>query len=111
MENYDEEEIDQIMGDLEDLGVFEWVGMDESGERILKPNMEKMKVYLPDMYQQILNDLDAELTHLFELGYVDIEFDDVTGEPLYKISPQGKEEMKKNGLFLDMEEGYDEGIN
>lgn len=107
MENDYEDEIDQIIGELEDIGVFEWVGMDETGDRILKPNMELMKIHMPDMYQQILEDLDAELHHLFNLGYVDVQF----GEdgPLYAISEKGKELMKENGIFLDIDEEYNEG--
>jgi hypothetical protein len=108
MENDYEDEIDKLIGDLEDIGVFEWVGMDETGERILKPNMELMKIHAPDMYQQILEDLDAELYNLFQLGYVDVEFDE-SGEPLYAINEKGREVMKENGLILDMDEEYNEG--
>lgn len=107
MENDYEDEIDQMIGELEDIGVFEWVGMDETGDRILKPNMELMKIHMPDMYQQILEDLDKELHHLFDLGYVEVAFDE--NGPLYAISDKGREILKENGLILDMEEEYDEG--
>jgi hypothetical protein len=107
MENDYEDEIDQMIGELEDIGVFEWVGMDETGDRILKPNMELMKIHLPDMYTQILEDLDSELHHLFDLGYVDVAFDE--NGPLYAINEKGREMLKESGLILDMEGDYDEG--
>mgnify|MGYP003352048883 FL=1 len=49
--------IEGMINDLEDQGVFEWVGMAEDGDRILAPNLERMKQVVPDMYNMMIGEM------------------------------------------------------
>ena len=64
LSDYEKAQIDEMINDLEDQGIFEWVGMDETGDRVLAPNMEKMKELFPEMYDMMMEDMSESLQHL-----------------------------------------------
>lgn len=102
-----EEEMEEaVMNYLEEVGAMEWVGMSPDGDRILKPNLEKLKEYAPEIYEAMLEDLNKELLHLYELGLVELEYDENL-EPTFQISDEGLEVMSKHGFEL-VEEDEDE---
>lgn len=102
--DYDKAMLESMVGELEDQGVFEWVGMDESGDRILKPNMEKMLEVAPDMYMMMLGEVSEMLRHLYELGLVEVEYNEDL-EPGFRISNEGRAYLRENGIEIgDIEE-------
>lgn len=95
MDNYDE--IEQFMHYLEDEGVLEWVGMSTEGERTFVFNFEKMSDIFPELYSAMMEELDNELLHLYELGFVTIEYNtDLT--PQFRITDAGKKYLEENGM-------------
>lgn len=96
---YEKAMIEGMIGDLEDQGVFEWVGMDESGDRILAPNMERMKEVLPDMYDMIMQEMSETLQHLYSLGLVEVEYNENL-EPGFRISNAGRAYMREHGFEI-----------
>jgi hypothetical protein len=101
-EGYDE--VEQFMNYLEEEGVLEWVGMAEDGDRTFVFNLEKMEEIFPDLYYAMIEELDNELLHLYELGFVSIEYDtDLT--PKFKITDAGKKYLEDNGMILP--EGFE----
>jgi len=99
LSDYEKAQLDEIISDLENHGVFEWVGMDETGDRVLAPNMEKMKELFPDMYDMMMSDMSESLHHLYSLGMVEIEYTEEL-EPLFIISDDGKEYLRTQGFEL-----------
>lgn len=89
-------EEEEFIAYLEDAGALEWVGMDKNGERILKPNMEILHQVYPEMYYDLLDDLNDTLLALYEKGLVDIEYDEDL-ETRFTLSPEAIEFLEENG--------------
>ena len=102
--NYDE--IEQFMHYLEDSGVLEWVGMTEDGERTFVFNFEKMQLIFPELYYAMMEELNNELLHLYELGLISIEYDKNL-QAKFKITDQGKKYLEENGIPFPEE--FDDG--
>jgi len=101
-DNYDE--IEQFMHYLEDEGVLEWVGMAEDGDRTFVFNFEKLSEIFPELYYAMIEELDNELLHLYELGFVSMEYSpDLV--PKFKITELGKKYLEDNGMPLP--EGFE----
>lgn len=94
----DEEE--EFIGYLEDAGALEWVGMDKDGERILKPNMEILREVYPEMYYDMLEDLNETLMTLYEKGLVQIQYDENL-EPRFQLSDEAIDFLEENGYATD----------
>jgi hypothetical protein len=92
------------MAELEDRGVFEWVGMDADGDRVLKPNLDKMIEEAPELYDMIMQDLDSSLKNLHDMGLVDIGIDPETGEETFSVSDEGLEILRELGFDFEREE-------
>jgi hypothetical protein len=104
MSDYEKAMLEGMVGELEDQGVFEWVGMDESGDRILKPNMEKMLEVAPEMYVMMLGEVSEMLEHLYKLGLVEVEYSEDL-EPGFRISNEGRAYLRAHGIEIgDTEE-------
>jgi len=82
---------------LEDQGILEWVGMDDSGERTFVFNFAKMFQFMPELYYAIMQDIDESLMHLYQQGFVEIEYDEHL-VPSFKISDAGKKYLEENGI-------------
>ena len=91
---------EEFIGYLEDAGALEWVGMDKDGERILKPNMEILAEVYPEMYYDLLEDLNNTLMGLYEKGLVDIDYDEDL-EARFKLSPEAMEFLEENGYGME----------
>ena len=91
---------EEFIGYLEDAGALEWVGMDKDGERILKPNMEVLAEVYPEMYYDLLEDLNNTLMGLYEKGLVDIDYDEDL-EARFKLSPEALEFLEENGYGME----------
>ena len=100
MENYDE--LEEFMNYLEEDGVLEWVGMDESGERTFIFNFEKLYDVFPELYEAMIQELDKELMHLYQLGFVEIEYDQNLNAR-FKITDDGRQYLMDNGIPIPEE--------
>lgn len=92
-----EEELNDFFIYLEEEGILEWVGMDENGERTFVFNFIKMLEILPALYYAMLEDLNQELLHLYELGYVEIQYNENL-EAMFRITDTGKKYLEDNGI-------------
>jgi hypothetical protein len=114
-EEFDEEEFDedddiaseQVIGYLIKVGAAIWDGMDDEGERIFKFNMPILQEVMPDLYDQIMEDIDEVMLDLFNRGLVEVEYNEDL-DASFKISPEGREELAKLGFdyFYPDDENY-----
>jgi hypothetical protein len=105
MEDHSNDEIEEFMNYLEDEGVLQWVGMSLDGERTFSFDFDKMGEIFPELYDAMMEELNNELLHLYELGMVTIEYDiDLT--PKFRITDEGKSYLEGNGIPIpeDLEE-------
>ena len=104
-EEFDEDEFDedddiaseQVIGYLIKVGAAIWDGMDDEGERIFKFNMPILHEVMPDLYDQIMEDIDQVMLDLYERGLVEVEYNEEL-EAKFKISPEGRQELAKLGF-------------
>lgn len=100
--DYERAMLETMLGELEDKGVFEWVGMDENGERIMQPNMEKMREEAPELYELMMDDVTSMLHNLYDMGLVTVEYTENL-EPLFSVSEEGKKFMQEMGIEIGEE--------
>ena len=93
---FDDMSDDEMIGWLEDQGALILEGVDENGEFILRMNADKMKEVFPEFYEAMMDDLSDTLMELYELGYVDISYNEHL-EAGFSISEEGRRIMKKHG--------------
>lgn len=72
--------------------IYEY-GLDEQGELIYRFNMDVLQVVLPPLYEAIMEDLDKDLMKLYELGLVEIEYNENL-EACFRISEKGRHYIK-----------------
>lgn len=92
-----EEETERVIEYLVSVGAAEWDGMDESGERMFKFNMPILKEIMPDLYTEIMGDIDNTMIELFKDGLVDIEYDENL-EAMFKISEKARVILSDMGM-------------
>lgn len=97
---------DETMAWLEEQGALEWSGMDETGDRVLKINPEKMKEVYPELYQAMEEDMMLQLDMLYQMGLVEISLDDDLNER-YSITEEGRKVLKKYGYAIEDEDNND----
>lgn len=87
---FDEEEISKMVDNLILEGGIEFAGIDiESGE-ILYSLTPKIKDLMPDLYEEHLNFVNADLMSLWQKGFVDVDF--FSDDPLINITDKYYEE-------------------
>lgn len=104
-EEFDEDEFDdqdvlaseQVIGYLINTGAAIWDGVDEYGERVFKFNMELLQEVMPDLYDQIMEDVDQTMLELYKRNLVEVEYDENL-EAHFKISPEGRKELERLGF-------------
>lgn len=91
----DEESISEIIDHLILEGGLEVAGVDPESGEMLYAFTPKVKEIMPDLYDDHLNFVNAELMVLWEKGFVDIDF--LKDDPLIYISDKSydPEELKK----------------
>jgi hypothetical protein len=76
-EEYIEFEDDSAFVDyLIEIGILEEDGFDASGEVTYVYNFEKMKDLMPELYEEIMNNLNEGLIVLFEEDLIQVEYDE-----------------------------------
>jgi len=99
-DEFDEEDVEaseQVIGYLINVGAAIWDGMDDSGERIFKFNMPLLQEVMPELYDQIMEDIDEVMLDLYERELVEVEYNEEL-EARFKISEEGRKELAKYGF-------------
>lgn len=77
--------------DLVDLGVYEFAGYDDDGERLFTFNAERCLQVAPDFYWEYMNEIDQAILKCIDLGYLELDVDPDTMDVSYKITDYGNE--------------------
>ena len=87
MNEYENDRIDQDIEYLVEMGALTLYGM-EGDEPIYHMVPEVLKIISPDLYNAMMEEIDETLLHLYEEGYVDIDYDEDLNA-LFSISEEG----------------------
>lgn len=92
---FDDESISKIIDHLILEGGIEVAGVDPESGEILYAFTPKVKEIMPELYDDHLNFVNAELMALWEKGFVDINF--LMDDPLISLTEKSyiPEEVKK----------------
>jgi len=93
---------DELIGYLEDNGAIIWDGVAPNGEAVFKFNLPRLKDVMPELYKEVMEDIDHDLMALYEQGFVEIEYDEDLNA---KFKPTDKaKELMENFNFPPLEE-------
>jgi hypothetical protein len=92
-----EEETEMLIQYLVDMGAAEWDGMDEYGERMYKFNMPVLLKVMPELYDEIMADIDETLLDLYKQELVEIEYDENL-QASFKLSEKAKQILNDMGI-------------
>jgi hypothetical protein len=81
---FDEEEISKMVDNLILEGGIEFAGIDSESGEILYSLTPKIKDLMPDLYEEHLNFVNADLMSLWQKGFVDVDF--FSDDPLINIT-------------------------
>ena len=93
----EEEDNDHKLAYYLEIGAVSLEGMDESGEMIYSIS-ENAKDLAPELWQSHLDYVDKSILELYELGLVEIEYDENLQATIH-MSPEGKKIAKEKGLI------------
>ena len=93
----EEEDNDHKLAYYLEIGAVSLEGMDESGEMIYSIS-ENAKELAPELWQSHLDYVDKSILELYELGLVEIEYDENLQATIH-MSPEGKKIAKEKGLI------------
>ena len=93
----EEENNDHKLAYYLEIGAVSLEGMDESGEMIYSIS-ENAKELAPELWQSHLDYVDKSILELYELGLVEIEYDENLQATIH-MSPEGKKIAKEKGLI------------
>jgi Tfp pilus assembly ATPase PilU len=72
-------------------------GLDEYAEPTYRFNLPVLKEIMPDMYNVLMEELDQDLLHLYQMGLVDIDYNENL-EAKFAVSEKGKLYMQTGKL-------------
>jgi hypothetical protein len=91
-------EFEDYMTDLIDKGAVVNTGeFDPNGEPIYKFNLSVLKEIKPEMYAILMEELDADLVHLYQQGLVDISYNEDL-EATFAVNEAGRHYMETGEL-------------
>ena len=93
----EEEDNDHKLAYYLEIGAVSLEGMDESGEMIYSIS-ENAKDLAPELWQSHLDYVDKSILELYELGLVEIEYDENLQATIH-MSPEGKRIAREKGLI------------
>ena len=93
----EEEDNDHKLAYYLEIGAVSLEGMDESGEMIYSIS-ENAKDLAPELWQSHLDYVDKSILELYELGLVEIEYDENLQATIH-MSPEGKKIAREKGLI------------
>ena len=88
---------DKIIGYLEDQGAIIWDGLAENGEAVFRFDLERLKEVMPELYEEVMADVDNDLMMLYQNGFVEIEYDENLNA-MFRATEKGQEWARKMGL-------------
>jgi hypothetical protein len=88
---------DKIIGYLEDQGAISWDGLAEDGQAVFRFNLERLKEVMPEMYDEIMSDIDSDLMMLYEEGLVEIEYDEDLNA-MFRATEKGRKWAEELGF-------------
>lgn len=92
---YEEEDDDAFVEHLIAEGILVEDGFTDDGEITYSYNFELMKVMMPELYEEIMSGITNNLMHLYELGFVEVDYDENL-QAHFRATEDGKEFF--NGL-------------
>ena len=99
----EEDDADAKLAYYLEIGAVSLEGVDESGEMIFSIS-EDAKDLAPELWQSHIEYVDKSLMELYELGLVEVEYDENL-EATFHLSPEGQIIAKEKGLIeLDVPE-------
>lgn len=84
---------DEIIGYLEDQGAVIWDGIAPNGESVFRFDLDRLKEVMPEMYKEVMEDIDNDLMQLYNQGLVDIEYDEELNA-MFRLTEKGKQWSK-----------------
>lgn len=86
-----------MIGYLEDQGAIIWDGVAENGEAVFRFDLDKLKVIMPELYKEVMADIDKDLMMLYEKGFVEMEYDEDLNAT-FRATEEGQKWMKRHGF-------------
>lgn len=92
----EEEDEDAFVEHLIAEGILVEDGFTEEGETTYTYNFELMKVMMPELYEEIMSGITNNLMHLYELGFVQVDYDENL-QAHFSATEDGKSFFKELG--------------
>lgn len=89
----DEQEENQFFDRMMSLGIIEEHGLDENDEMTYTFNFQAMKEWLPEMYEEMMSEINDRLMILYEQNLVSIEYDE-TLKARFRATEKGNKYFK-----------------
>jgi hypothetical protein len=89
---------DDLIEYLMSQGALYWDGMTSEGEPAIRMNAERLKEIAPEIYEAMMKDIEDNLLKLYQVGLVDVVYDEDLS-PSFKISNEAYEELEKKGFY------------
>jgi hypothetical protein len=83
---------DEMIGYLEDQGAIIWEGQAEDGQAVFRFDLEKLQKIMPELYNEIMLDIDKDLMELYKMGFVELEYDENLNA-MFRITEEGAKFM------------------
>ena len=96
-DNMTDEETELVIQYLVDHGAAEWDGIDLYGEKMFRFNMDVLAKVMPELWQQVMEDVDNTLLELFEAGLANVEYDENL-EATISLTEEGEQALKSLGI-------------
>lgn len=88
---------DEVIGYLEDQGAIVWDGVAENGEAVFRFDLSKLKDVMPELYKEVMADIDADLMMLYQEGLVEIEYDENLNA-MFRATEKGQQIARELGF-------------
>lgn len=90
----DEQEREEYVDYLIEIGILEEDGFDEDGSMTYTYNFPLMKETDPELYEHVMSGINEGLMDLFTAGYIEINYDENLVAH-FKATPEGMEYFDK----------------
>lgn len=94
------DENEETLNYLLSIGAIKEHGVDEMGEIVYRFNLDILKVVMPEMYDAIMEDLDRDMMKLYQMGLVEIEYNENL-EAGFRVSEKGYHYIATGELLED----------
>jgi len=77
--------------ELVDLGVYNFAGYDDDGEKLYTLDVDRAKEVAPEVYWEHTNEIDAAILKAISLGLLELDIDSDTMDVTYKVTDHGND--------------------